>query len=84
MFYHRLKWSTITIYLLHNWQTIYNSRARSSVCLLCLFTGGLMLLVEDMAVCEAAEQTTFQPHDISQESENQGNPCSVVCLQMSS
>lgn len=36
-----------------------------------MLLGGLMLLVEDMAVCEAAEQTTFQPHDISQESENQ-------------
>lgn len=47
-----------------------------------VFTGGLMLLVEDMAVCEAAEQTTFQPHDISQESENQGNPHSVFCLLM--
>ncbi|XP_078313092.1 ral GTPase-activating protein subunit beta-like isoform X3 [Crassostrea virginica] len=35
-----------------------------------MLLGGLMLLVEDMAVCEAAEQTTFQPQDLSLDSEN--------------
>ncbi|XP_062588576.1 ral GTPase-activating protein subunit beta-like [Saccostrea cucullata] len=35
-----------------------------------MLLGGLMLLVEDMAVCEAAEQTTFQPHEISVDSDN--------------
>ena len=40
-----------------------------------------MLLVEDMAVCEAAEQTTFQPQDLSLDSENTGE---YHCLYLSS
>lgn len=39
-----------------------------------------MLLVEDMAVCEAAEQTTFQPQDLSLDSENAGKyHCLHLC-----
>ncbi|XP_056022408.1 ral GTPase-activating protein subunit beta-like isoform X3 [Ostrea edulis] len=35
-----------------------------------MLLGGLMLLVEDLAVCDLAEQTTFQPHDVSLEVDN--------------
>ncbi|KAK3094041.1 hypothetical protein FSP39_023374 [Pinctada imbricata] len=35
-----------------------------------MLLGGLMLEIQDMAMCEAAEQVTLQPHDSSNDSEN--------------
>ena len=36
-----------------------------------MLLGGLMLLIQDTAMCESAEQVTLQPHDASLDSENQ-------------
>ena len=36
-----------------------------------MLLGGLMLLIQDTAMCESAEQVTLQPHDTSLDSENQ-------------